>query len=74
MIFGQTYMEFNGCHGNIKSDGHTRERMNFLALASTFPLIRPRVKPPKMPITGVDLSWSEIKSYWAVTFRKVSGF
>ena len=42
MIFGQTYMEFDGCHGNIKSDWHTIsnfrwERMNHLALASTFP-------------------------------------
>lgn len=23
MIFGQTYTEFGGCRGNIKSDGHT---------------------------------------------------
>jgi len=21
LIFGQTYMEFGGCHGNVKNDG-----------------------------------------------------
>ena len=28
-IFGQTYMKFDGCHGNVKNDGHTIDRSTF---------------------------------------------
>jgi len=60
MIFGQNYMEFDGCRGNIKSDGHTiskfPQRANEpLGFGIHLPP-RPRDKPPKMPFTGVDLS------------------
>ena len=30
LIFGQTYMGFDGCHGNVKNDGHTINISKFL--------------------------------------------
>jgi len=30
LTFGQTYMEFDGCHGNIKTDGHTIDMSKFM--------------------------------------------
>jgi len=29
LSFGQTYIEFYGCHGNIKSDGHLIDMSKF---------------------------------------------
>ena len=29
LIFGQTYMKFDGCHGNFKNDGHAIDILKF---------------------------------------------
>ena len=30
LSFGQTYLKFDGCHGNIKNDGHAIDKSKFL--------------------------------------------
>jgi len=29
LIFGETYMKFDGCHGNVKNDGHVIDISKF---------------------------------------------
>ena len=62
MIFGQTYMEFDDCHDNLKTDGHANHisklqplRVNRLVKT----LKNPCAPPPPLYVRGLIMEYDD---------------